>query len=198
MLTVLQETTFFYEINKSKFYTFLFHIENEEDFKIRLKALKKEHNKARHHCYAYILQDKQKSNDDNEPAGSAGLPILENLKNKQLQNVGLVVVRYFGGIKLGRSNLARTYGFCAQEIIKAAPIKEVVEQAIYEVVFGYDLVNVVDRFLEKRALILDKTFEEEICYKLTCPDETLINELIDTCLGQIQVKKLENTELVIG
>lgn len=111
----------YYEISKSKFYGYKFNIETEKEVKIIIDQLKLEHKKARHICYAYIVDDngaKEKVSDDGEPKGTAGMPILNVLKHKGLRNVMLVVVRYFGGIKLGAGGLVRAYTKTASLIFK--------------------------------------------------------------------------------
>ncbi|MCQ2800852.1 MAG: YigZ family protein [Bacilli bacterium] len=97
------------EVMKSKFSAYLIPLNNEDDFKPLLANLRKEHKKARHIVYAYRVGMKSKSCDDGEPKGSAGHPLLELLYKKDLTNVALLVVRYFGGTKLGAGRLLRTY-----------------------------------------------------------------------------------------
>ena len=97
------------EVMKSKFIAYLIPLKNEEDFKPLLVELKKEHKKARHIVYAYRIGMKSKSCDDGEPKGTAGHPLLELLYKKEMTDVALLVVRYFGGTKLGAGRLLRTY-----------------------------------------------------------------------------------------
>ena len=97
------------EVMKSKFIAYLIPLKNEEDFKPLLANLRKEHKKARHIVYAYRVGVKSKSCDDGEPKGTAGHPLLELLYKKDLTDVALLVVRYFGGTKLGAGRLLRTY-----------------------------------------------------------------------------------------
>ena len=97
------------EVMKSKFIAYLFPLEKEEDFKAMLVNLRKEHKKARHIVYAYRVGMKSKSCDDGEPKGTAGHPLLELLYKKDVNNVALLVVRYFGGTLLGAGRLLRTY-----------------------------------------------------------------------------------------
>ena len=97
------------EVMKSKFIAYLIPLNQEEDFKPLLTNLRKEHKKARHIVYAYRCGMKSKSSDDGEPKGTAGHPLLELLYKKDINNVALLVVRYFGGTKLGASRLLRTY-----------------------------------------------------------------------------------------
>lgn len=97
------------EVMKSKFIAYLFPLEKEDDFKTMLANLRKEHKKARHIVYAYRVGMKSKSCDDGEPKGTAGHPLLELLYKKDINNVALLVVRYFGGTLLGAGRLLRTY-----------------------------------------------------------------------------------------
>ena len=97
------------EVMKSKFIAYLFPLNNEESFKEILANLRKEHKKARHIVYAYRYNAKSKSCDDGEPKGTAGHPLLELLYKKDINNVALLVVRYFGGTLLGAGRLLRTY-----------------------------------------------------------------------------------------
>ena len=97
------------EVMKSKFIAYLFPLDNEESFKEILANLRKEHKKARHIVYTYRYNVKSKSCDDGEPKGTAGHPLLELLYKKDINNVALLVVRYFGGTLLGAGRLLRTY-----------------------------------------------------------------------------------------
>ena len=97
------------EVMKSKFIAYFIPLQNEEDFKPLLASLRKEHKKARHIVYAYRVGMKSKSSDDGEPKGTAGHPLLELLYKKEINDVVIFVVRYFGGTKLGAGRLLRTY-----------------------------------------------------------------------------------------
>ena len=109
MITVDKKYVQLTEVLNSKFYAILFPLDNADDFKVILEGIKKEYKKAKHYCYAYKVGQKSKSSDDGEPSGTAGRPLLELLYKKNMNNVALVVVRYFGGTKLGASRLLRTY-----------------------------------------------------------------------------------------
>ena len=100
-----------FEEKKSKFYGYVLACESEEEIKETLELLKKEHKKATHVCYAYRLKTPfcEKAVDDGEPSGTAGRPILNVLQKKDIQNICVFVVRYFGGIKLGAGGLVRAY-----------------------------------------------------------------------------------------
>lgn len=97
------------EVMNSKFIAIAFPLDDVNLFKEKLEEIKKEYKKAKHYCYAYRVELKSKSSDDGEPSGTAGRPLLELLHKRELNNIALVVVRYFGGTKLGASRLLRTY-----------------------------------------------------------------------------------------
>ena len=122
--TIEKETTNLVEVMKSKFIAYLIPLKNEEDFKPILADLRKEHKKARHIVYAYRVGMKSKSCDDGEPKGTAGHPLLELLYKKDLVDVALIVVRYFGGTKLGAGRLLRTYLQAGINAVDTAEIKQ--------------------------------------------------------------------------
>ena len=98
-----------YLINKSKFICYLIKVDNISDIDYNLNYLKQKYNDATHICYAYIISNIKRFNDDNEPSGTAGMPILNVLENNNLNYVLAVIIRYFGGIKLGAGGLVRAY-----------------------------------------------------------------------------------------
>ncbi len=106
------------EIKKSKFLGYAYEVETIEEVKQILESLKEEHKKARHAPYAYILSNTAGKSDDKEPTNTAGLPIYNLLEMRNLKNILVVVVRYFGGTKLGAGNLLRAYLEAAKEAIK--------------------------------------------------------------------------------
>lgn len=112
-------------ISKSRFLTYVERVETEEDAIAFIEQIKKKHYQATHNCSAYLIGEHdniQKANDDGEPSGTAGVPMLEVLKKQGLKDVVVVVTRYFGGIKLGSGGLIRAYGKATTEGIKAAGV----------------------------------------------------------------------------
>ena len=108
-------------VNKSRFIAYLFELNTIDDVKNILQNLKKQHKKANHFCYAYVFNKdsvNEKCSDDGEPSGTAGYPILNVMKKKGLKNSLVVVVRYFGGIKLGAGGLTRAYTKSVAELLK--------------------------------------------------------------------------------
>jgi len=116
-----------YKEKRSKFLAFAYPVENEIEIKEKIAFLKKKYHDARHHCYAYILganKSVYRKNDDGEPSGSAGHPIYGQLLSKDVTNVLIVVVRYFGGIKLGTGGLRIAYKLAAKEVLEKVQIIE--------------------------------------------------------------------------
>lgn len=116
--TIKADTIEIIEIKKSKFIGYTFYCETVNQANNFLTELKKEHKKATHVCFAYVINSNEKASDDGEPQGTAGLPILEVIKKQNLTNVLCVVVRYFGGIKLGAGGLIRAYSETAAQTVK--------------------------------------------------------------------------------
>ncbi len=141
-----------YKEKGSKFIAYAFTVFLEDEVKEKLEEVKKLEHSARHHCYAYILHpDKsaQRANDDGEPSSTAGKPILGQILSKDLTNILIVVVRYFGGVKLGVPGLIRSYKTAASQAILEATIitKTIREQ--YEVSFKYPQMNDVMRLVKE-------------------------------------------------
>lgn len=107
-----------YEIKKSKFYSFNYEVDSLDEIKKVLEDLKKEHKKARHIVYAYKIDGLEKKYDDGEPSGTAGLPLYNIINKKNLNHTLIVVVRYFGGIKLGAGGLLRAYNQAGSDVTK--------------------------------------------------------------------------------
>lgn len=121
---IKEETFGLVEVLKSKFTAFVFPVSNVDDFKIRLEQIRKANPKAKHVVYAYRIGMNSKSTDDREPKGTAGRPLLELLMKKNLNNTGIIVVRYYGGTQLGAGRLLRTYVSSAVEAINKAELVE--------------------------------------------------------------------------
>ena len=124
MKTVSEKSISSIEVMKSRFIGILLPLNNADEFKSILEGIRKEHSKARHVVYAYRNGSKSKSCDDKEPKGTAGRPLLELLYKKDLDNVALIVVRYFGGTKLGAGRLLRTYLQAGINVVESAQIVE--------------------------------------------------------------------------
>ena len=174
------------EVKKSKFISFLYKVESIDEVNDYLNQLKKTYNDATHICYAYIINSNMKYNDDNEPSGTAGVPILNVLKKHDLNYVLAVVVRYFGGIKLGSSNLLRTYLNITNENIKQNNIKKYIEEEKLVISCPYDNLKLLNNLI-KDYLIVSKNFDELVTYEIII-DKIKINEF---------KKSLLNTNIII-
>lgn len=140
-----------YSEKRSKFLAYAFPVQTEEQIKKHITEIQKKHNDARHHCYAYILgpnKDAYRMNDNGEPSGTAGRPIHGQLLSKDLTNTLVIVVRYFGGIKLGVSGLQNAYKIAAREALDAATIVEKTIDEVYDVTFEYLQMNAVMQLMK--------------------------------------------------
>jgi uncharacterized YigZ family protein len=148
----------------SKFLAYTTPLSIEADFPSFLEKIKKEHPKARHHCFAWRLgmdKNRYRANDDGEPSGTAGRPILGQIDSFDLTNVGVIVVRYFGGTLLGTSGLIAAYKEATIEAFKAATIVEKIVENTYSVGFGYDKMSDVMNAVKRLNInVLKQTFEE--------------------------------------
>jgi len=139
----------------SKFIALMFAISSEEEAKNILLEIKKEHFSARHHCYAYRLGyygEKYRANDDGEPSGTAGKPILGQLLSNELTNVLVVVVRYFGGTLLGVSGLINAYKCATKDAIEKAKIATKIIEKRFVLNFGYPVQNNVMKIIKDEKL----------------------------------------------
>ena len=160
------------EIKKSRFITYLHRTESEADAKAFLTAIRRLHPDATHHCYAFIIGEHneiKRSNADGEPAGTAGVPMLECLDRNHMQDIIAITVRYFGGIKLGAGGLIRAYSKSVSHALSTAQITKKQWMEKYEIRFSYDLIGRIDYYFREHCLeILDKAYDEEVCYTYLC------------------------------
>ncbi len=147
----------------SKFIAYAYPFKEESTLKDRVAELKSQHPKARHHCWAYRLTTDRsvyRVNDDGEPSGTAGRPILNVLLSKDVTNILVVVVRYFGGTLLGVPGLIHAYKMATQEALDSAAIVEKTVNDIYRVDFDYLQMNAVMRLVKEENLpILKQQFD---------------------------------------
>jgi len=146
----------------SKFISYAFPVNSEDEIKEHLKEIKKEHYSARHHCFAWCLGAEKNNfriNDDGEPSSSAGKPILGQIQKLDLSNILIIVVRYFGGTLLGVGGLIQAYKAAAADALEHANIKEVIETVTFEINFEYANIKEVMYLLKKSKLpVLKKEF----------------------------------------
>lgn len=168
-------------IKKSRFIAIGCHIDSEEEFNEWLKSLKAKYNDARHIAYAFrYTQNKQtfqKSSDDGEPSGTAGKPILNIIINDELMNVGVAVVRYFGGIKLGASGLIRAYGGTAK--LLRPHYVDILEQV--NITCSISNADKLIRYLDNKALTYSKQFGKDLTVKVYVKDKIILDDLPNFC-----------------
>jgi len=161
--TILANSSSELEIKKSKFIANVIKITDEQDAKEKLNQIRKEYSDARHNCYAYIVYDNEtktkieKSSDDREPSGTAGIPMLTLLQKNNLVNVLIVVTRYFGGILLGTGGLVRAYTDSSKQALEAAKIIELQYGEILEYCIEYDEFEYFKYICEKNNIEIVKT-----------------------------------------
>ena len=160
-----------YSEKRSKFLAYAFPVQNEQEVKQRLAEIQKKHWDARHHCYAYILgprKDAYRLNDNGEPSGTAGRPIYGQLLSKDVTNTLVIVVRYFGGIKLGVSGLQNAYKVAAREALDAADIVERTIQETFRVTFEYVKMNDIMQILkDPEVQVLDRQSYMQCVYTIS-------------------------------
>ena len=160
-----------YSEKRSKFLAYAFPVQNEQEVKQRLTEIQKKHWDARHHCYAYILgphKDAYRLNDNGEPSGTAGRPIYGQLLSKDVTNTLVIVVRYFGGIKLGVSGLQNAYKVAAREALDAADIVERTIQETFRVTFEYVKMNDIMQILkDPEVQVLDRQSYMQCIYTIS-------------------------------
>ena len=183
-------------IRNSKFITFIFRVNNINEIEVYLNNIKNKYKDATHCCYAYILNNLEKASDDNEPSNTAGLPILNILKVNNLNFVLCVVVRYFGGIKLGASGLIRAYARCTKEVITKDNIIELEKGISTSITFDYSMLKDID-FILKDSLVINKEYNENIEYEINISNNTynklkIINNINFKDIKEIYINKEPN------
>ena len=161
--TILANSSSELDVKKSKFIANIIKITDEQDAKEKLNQIRKEYSDARHNCYAYIVYDNEtktkieKSSDDREPSGTAGIPMLTLLQKNNLVNVLIVVTRYFGGILLGTGGLVRAYTDSSKQALEAAKIIELQYGEILEYYIEYDEFEYFKYICEKNNIEIIKS-----------------------------------------
>lgn len=180
----------------SKFIGFAYPILSEDDVKIYLDELKKEHFSARHWCYAYQLGTETtrfRANDDGEPSNSAGMPIYGQIQSFEVTNILIVVVRYFGGIKLGVGGLISAYKTAAQMTLEEATIVEKTIDKHFLITFDYKNMNKVMRIIKEKNLdIINQKMELNCAIEIATRKKNA-EQIFDifTNLYEIEIKEKE-------
>ena len=181
----------------SKFYGYAYPITSEDEVKLHIENLKKKHHAARHWCYAWQLGTEQlrfRANDDGEPNNSAGMPIYGQIQSFEITNTLIVVVRYFGGVKLGVGGLINAYRTGAQMALEVSNIVERTININYQLTFEYKDMNKVMRVIkEKQLKIVNQTLELNCRIEISVrkKDSMAIFELFEAIYG-VSIKNLND------
>ena len=185
--TLCHPTHFLYEEKRSRFLALIFPITTKEEGFAHFESIKQKYPDARHHCWAYLVGDPEQAlaagfNDDGEPSGTAGKPMLNVLMQRKVGDVFAVVVRYFGGVKLGAGGLTRAYGQAISGALDAAEFKLVVhrEQLIIET--GFSLEQKVRNLLQHQEVAVKEVHYSEASAILKCACPTSQIEYIKVLL----------------
>ena len=183
------------EIKKSKFITYLHRTKDEQEAKEFLKKIKKEHPQATHHCTAMIIGNIVRSNDDGEPAQTAGHPMLDVLLHNNMEDILAIVVRYFGGIKLGTGGLVRAYSSSVQEALKKSTLTEVCTFKEYEMIFPYDCIGKMDQYFRTRNIeILFKDYQEDVIYHYVVQND-ITEDLMEITNGNVLNEYIQDIDI---
>lgn len=179
----------------SKFFGYTFPVQSEDDIKNALELLKKKHPSARHFCYAWQLGTEKisyRANDDGEPSNSAGMPIYGQIQAFEVTNIFIVSVRYFGGTKLGVGGLINAYRTSAQFALDASEIVEKTIDVQFQLNFGYDMMNKVQRIIKEKNLTIASQKMEldcEFVIAVRKKEAEAIFEIFDA-LFKVEVKRV--------
>lgn len=177
------------EVKKSVFITYLYKVYDIESCNNLISKIKEKHSDATHCCYAYIIDNYQKASDDGEPSNTAGIPILEVLKKNKINYCLAIVVRYFGGIKLGAGGLIRTYSLAAKEALNLCNRVSLIDG--YRVLIELDY-NQIDKleYLLKENSIIEKKFNEKLSFIVDIEEEDL-NKINSYNYSILEKRKIE-------
>ena len=182
-------------IEKSEFICYLKRCNDVEEFKEFLNSVKKYHYDATHHCSAYISKDVKRSNDDGEPSGTAGMPILNALEKRNMEDTGAVVVRYFGGIKLGAGGLIRAYSNATLKAIDIAKKIEKISIRKYELKVSYEISSRIDYYLRNNTQLIDTIYDVDVTY-IYATNNDIEDKILEYTKG-IRPVYLENIDIEV-
>lgn len=202
MHTILESYTNKITINKSIFITNIFSVKTEDEVHTILKDIRKKYYDARHNCYAYILGDSQniqKASDDGEPSKTAGYPMLNILKKRNMTNILAITTRYFGGIKLGAGGLIRAYGSSISEVLNISTTYHYENQIKIKLILDYSTYNT---FLAKEfeINIIETTFLDKVVLFIGIKTDILnhfIEDLDNLLLGNKTYEILEEFNVLV-
>ncbi len=188
-ITIAQESQSEYIIEKSKFIGTVVPCRTVEEAQAIIATIQKQNWNATHNCTAFCLgpnQEQQRSSDDGEPSGTAGKPILEALKKKNITDAVIIITRYFGGVKLGAGGLIRAYSHIANQTLEEAPKELVAPRQLVTIDISYALFTPIELFLQEKGLHFEKEFGASVQLTVFVPPddlESLHDEIINRTNG---------------
>lgn len=181
-------------IDKSRFIGYAKHVDTVEEAVEFVGQIKKKHFDATHNCYGYICDDRAKFSDDGEPQGTAGMPIYECIRNKNLNRVCVVVTRYFGGIKLGAGGLVRAYNGSTAGVLAVAEVVSMRQCVRFDLTVGYTMLKQVQRLLEGKLIVENIVYDVDVtlqCLILQEMYDTITDIVIENTNGRAIVRQKE-------
>ena len=176
-------------VKKSQFICSLFPTKTKKESKEIIQKLNEQYSDATHNCTAYIVSDGDGYDDDGEPGGTAGKPMINVLRKNELHNITAVVTRYFGGIKLGAGGLVRAYSKSVLEAVGEAEIVEIEEYDVYKITFEYSDIKLTDTEVRNNKLVtIDKEYSDKVSYCIVSKDNRDIKKIFEKYNGKIIVE----------
>ena len=172
MQTILKKVNNVMVIEKSRFITILYPVLQRTEVLVILEEVKQEYSNATHYCYAYIIDGDVRASDDGEPSKTAGAPILNVLVQQHLNHILCVVIRYFGGIKLGAGGLVRAYSNSCSEALKKAQFGNVIAAKKVRIIINYEMIDKLNYILQDFKITY-KEFSDKVSYEVLVPDDKL-------------------------
>ena len=199
MRTINKDSKITIEITKSIFHSIMRHVDNVDDAKAFFQEIRNEYPNATHYCTAYVIGKNGEYghyNDDGEPSGTAGMPMFDVLRKNDLTNIAVVVVRYFGGIKLGAGGLVRAYSKSVSENLRVTEIIDIIEYKFIKLSFDYSLLKLVERNLED-AEIVSRHFDLDVTLFIKTPStnvEIIVARIINLTANLAKISILDKIE----
>lgn len=193
MKSVREITTYRWTIKKSEFICTLIPCNDEEEIEKIIHKYREKYHDATHNCIAYIVNNQKRANDDNEPSGTAGLPMLDVLEKNNLTNIIAIVTRYFGGIKLGAGGLTRAYRQSVADALKEADIVEKFSVPLYKITIDYSFTKKFEHLLKVHKIkCINVEYLERVSYSCYLEDEAFFSIIQDLTNNTYKKEYLRN------
>ena len=175
-------------IEKSRFICYMKRVRSEDEYRQYVSEIRKKHHDATHVCSAMICHNIRRSSDDGEPSGTAGAPILNVLDKNGLDETCALVVRYFGGIKLGAGGLIRAYSSATSECLKMGKLAMDAVLNKYQLKLSYERANRIERYLREHSILIDTIYDTDVTYIFALEDESVIEKIKEFTKGVLPEK----------